>query len=196
MGCGGGGYQKGFVGLLGGGGGWFCVPLGMNRTCQAGPILIGASHPMTIIAGPCVLETLEQALQIGRTVHELCTRQGMPYVFKASFDKANRSSIRSPRGPGIETGLKWLATVKAELGVPVTTDIHEAGQAEPVARGGLLFVSSAEAAVWVLRASDGEALEGIGLEGVSAPPLVTASHLFFQSNRGVLQAWRFARADD
>ena len=70
---------------------------------------------MTIIAGPCVLETLEQALQIGRTVHELCTRQGMPYVFKASFDKANRSSIRSPRGPGIETGLKWLATVKAEL---------------------------------------------------------------------------------
>jgi len=75
-------------------------------------------------------------------------------------------------------------------------DLGSRSLAEPVARGGLLFVSSAEAAVWVLRASDGEALEGIGQEGVSAPPLVTASHLFFQSNRGVLQAWRFARADD
>jgi outer membrane protein assembly factor BamB len=75
-------------------------------------------------------------------------------------------------------------------------DLGARALAAPVVRGGYLFVSSAEAAVWVLRAADGEAVEGIGREGVSAPPVVTASHLFFQSNRGVFQAWRFARADD
>ena len=75
-------------------------------------------------------------------------------------------------------------------------DLGSRALAVPVVRDGLLFVSSAEAAVWVLRATDGEPIEGIGREGVSAPPFVTQSHVFFQSNRGVVQAWRFARADD
>jgi 2-dehydro-3-deoxyphosphooctonate aldolase (KDO 8-P synthase) len=106
----------------------------MTRTCNLGTVTIGAAHPLTIIAGPCVLESLELGLTIGRTLKDTCTRLGLSYVFKASFDKANRSSIRSPRGPGLEKGLKWLATIRAELGVPATTDIHEPDHAEPAAQ--------------------------------------------------------------
>jgi 2-dehydro-3-deoxyphosphooctonate aldolase (KDO 8-P synthase) len=67
-------------------------------------------------------------------VRSVCESLGLSYIFKASFDKANRSSIRSARGPGLERGLEWLAAIRAELGVPATTDIHEPAQAEPVAR--------------------------------------------------------------
>lgn len=105
----------------------------MERTCRVGAIEIGATRPLTVIAGPCLLESLELGLHIGRTLKAACEAAKLPYVFKASFDKANRSSIRSPRGPGLEKGLTWLASIRAELGVPVTTDIHEPAQAEPVA---------------------------------------------------------------
>lgn len=106
----------------------------MNRLCHAGPVAIGPGQPLAIIAGPCVLESLDHALLIGRTVQALCKPLGLPYIFKASFDKANRSSINSPRGPGLEQGLAWIKTIKAELGVPATTDIHDPAQAEPAAR--------------------------------------------------------------
>ncbi|MDX2148721.1 MAG: 3-deoxy-8-phosphooctulonate synthase [Planctomycetota bacterium] len=95
---------------------------------------IGAGRPLAIIAGPCVLESLELGLLVGQRVREACTRLGLAYVFKASFDKANRSSIHSPRGPGLEQGLAWLDRLGRELGVPVTTDIHEPEQAEPASR--------------------------------------------------------------
>lgn len=72
--------------------------------------------------------------QIGRAVRDACRELGLGYVFKASFDKANRTSIDSPRGPGIERGLDWINRIGRELGVPTTTDIHEADQAEPAAR--------------------------------------------------------------
>ena len=75
-------------------------------------------------------------------------------------------------------------------------ELNSRALATAVVRNRYLFVASADAAVWILRASDGEPLEGLGQEGVSAPPFVTRTHLFFQSNRGVLQAWRFARAED
>jgi 2-dehydro-3-deoxyphosphooctonate aldolase (KDO 8-P synthase) len=101
----------------------------MSRFCRVGPVEIGAGRPLTIIAGPCVLESLELGLTVGRRAAELCQRLGFSYVFKASFDKANRSSIRSARGPGIDQGLDWLSTIRAELGCPVTTDIHERQQA-------------------------------------------------------------------
>lgn len=94
------------------------------------------AHPDThllVIAGPCILERPEVNTQIGTVVRDACRRLGLPYVFKASFDKANRSSIRSPRGPGLEAGMRELARLRDELGVPVTTDIHEPGQAAPVA---------------------------------------------------------------
>ena len=103
------------------------------RITRAGDIAIGADHPLTIIAGPCVLESLDLGLTVGRALQETCKRLGLSYIFKASFDKANRSSVDSPRGPGIDQGLVWLSQISRELGVPVTSDIHEPAHAEPAA---------------------------------------------------------------
>lgn len=96
-------------------------------------ISIGAGHPLVCIAGLNVLENLDLAMETGRVLKAATAELGMPFVFKASFDKANRSSIRSYRGPGMAEGLKMLAAVKAELNVPIATDLHEIEQAEPVA---------------------------------------------------------------
>ncbi len=106
----------------------------MTRTCSVGPYTIGPGEPLAIIAGPCVIESLDLGLEIGRAVKKACDAAGLKYIFKASFDKANRSSIRSPRGPGIEHGLAWIHQIGEELGVPTTTDIHEPDQADPAAR--------------------------------------------------------------
>lgn len=94
---------------------------------------IGGNGPLAVMAGLNVLEDEGLALEVGTELKHICGDLGLPYVFKASFDKANRSSIRSYRGPGLEAGLKILASVKAKLGVPVVTDLHEPFQAEPVA---------------------------------------------------------------
>ncbi|KCZ58813.1 3-deoxy-8-phosphooctulonate synthase [Hyphomonas chukchiensis] len=94
---------------------------------------IGTGKPLAIIAGLNVLESKELALTVGAELKAICADLGLPYVFKASFDKANRSSIHSYRGPGLEEGLKILKAVKAELDVPICTDLHTAEQAEPVA---------------------------------------------------------------
>ena len=88
--------------------------------------------PLFVIAGPCVIESMEQCLQIATTVKAACEKLGITYVFKASFDKANRSSNASFRGPGIEDGLVVLNAVREKVGVPVLTDVHEAGQAAEV----------------------------------------------------------------
>jgi 2-dehydro-3-deoxyphosphooctonate aldolase (KDO 8-P synthase) len=106
----------------------------MPRTCTCGPLEIGAGRPLAIIAGPCVLESFDLGLSIGSRLRDLCAGLGLSYIFKASFDKANRSSIRSPRGPGLEKGIDWLARLREKLAVPVTTDIHDPGQAGPAAR--------------------------------------------------------------
>ncbi|MFM8872199.1 MAG: 3-deoxy-8-phosphooctulonate synthase [Phycisphaerales bacterium] len=95
------------------------------------------AHPgrrLLVIAGPCVLESPEVNERIGTVVGEACRDLGFDFVFKASFDKANRSSIRGARGPGIGPGLAELARLRARLGVPVTTDIHEPGQAAAAAQ--------------------------------------------------------------
>lgn len=105
----------------------------MPRLCTVGSVTIGPGQPLAIIAGPCVLETPELGLAIGLAVRDACRAVGVSYIFKASYDKANRSSIASPRGPGLEQGLAWLADLRAELGVPITTDLHEPAQALPVA---------------------------------------------------------------
>src|SRR4051812_49319455 len=86
-----------------------------------------------VIAGPCVIESPELCLTVAKHVKTICDKLGITYIFKASFDKANRSSSDSFRGPGLTEGLKILARVKREVGVPVLTDIHEASQAEPAA---------------------------------------------------------------
>ncbi|MBE6091739.1 3-deoxy-8-phosphooctulonate synthase [Selenomonas ruminantium] len=104
----------------------------MNQV-KVGNYTIGGGEKLTLLAGPCVLEGLDRCLLIGRTIKEICQRLDINYVFKASFDKANRSSYHSFRGPGLKKGLEMLKTIKAELGVPVVTDIHETSQAKPVA---------------------------------------------------------------
>ncbi|MBS0192116.1 MAG: 3-deoxy-8-phosphooctulonate synthase [Phycisphaerales bacterium] len=105
----------------------------MPRLCHAGPIAIGPGRPLAIIAGPCVIESRQMGLEIGTAVRDACRAAGLSYIFKASFDKANRSSVASPRGPGLERGLEWISSIARELGVPSTTDIHSPEQAEPAA---------------------------------------------------------------
>lgn len=94
---------------------------------------IGDGAPLVLIAGLNVIETENDTLAVARMVREIAERHEMPLIFKASFDKANRSSFRSYRGPGLDEGLRILALVKEETGLPVTTDVHEPGQAKPVA---------------------------------------------------------------
>ncbi|MBQ1914187.1 MAG: 3-deoxy-8-phosphooctulonate synthase [Selenomonadaceae bacterium] len=105
----------------------------MNKV-KVGSFSIGGNEPLVLLAGPCALESLDRCLYIGRTIKEICGRLGVPYVFKASFDKANRSSFHSFRGPGMEKGIEMHGKIKAELQVPIVTDIHETYQAEPVAK--------------------------------------------------------------
>jgi len=92
---------------------------------RVGNIELGDGHGLVLIAGPCVIESEDLCLEVGRRAREITSELGIPYIFKASFDKANRTSVKSFRGPGIEKGLEILASVKASLGVPVLTDIHE-----------------------------------------------------------------------
>lgn len=98
------------------------------------PLIIGEGRPLAVIAGPCVLESRELALTIAQSVRDACEAHGLPFIFKASFDKANRTSVSSGRGPGFEKGLADLAFVREKAGVPVTTDIHLPEQAEGAAR--------------------------------------------------------------
>src|SRR5438046_304557 len=95
-------------------------------------VVIG-EDPLVLIAGPCVIESESHAVELGRSIAEIARRAGVPYIFKASFDKANRTSGQSFRGPGLDAGLATLARVKRELGVAVLTDIHEPSQAARVA---------------------------------------------------------------
>lgn len=94
----------------------------------------GSRGPLLIIAGPCILESDAINMRIGETMRDACAKHGLSFVFKASFDKANRSSVKSARGPGLERGCDMLAKLKSALGVPVTTDIHEPQQAARAAQ--------------------------------------------------------------
>lgn len=103
------------------------------RFVESGPIKIGRGQPLTLIAGPCIIESTEHCLMVAEQVAALCRRLGIQYVFKCSFDKANRTSVKGFRGPGLESGLRTLAEVKRAHGVPVLTDIHVEAQAAPAA---------------------------------------------------------------
>jgi 2-dehydro-3-deoxyphosphooctonate aldolase (KDO 8-P synthase) len=94
----------------------------------------GDGRPLLVLAGPCVIEEPEFMVRIAGTIKEICGRHGVGLVFKSSFDKANRSSGATARGPGIEDGLAVLQEVKDQVGVPIVTDIHESWQAEPTAK--------------------------------------------------------------
>ncbi len=116
-----------------------------------GPELgVGPGQQLLVIGGPCTLESLELGLEVGRALKSACDSAGLAYVFKASFDKANRSSAGSPRGPGLEQGLDWLRQIGEELACPVTNDIHIQEQAEAVAQ----VVSNIQIPAFLCRQSD------------------------------------------
>jgi len=104
-----------------------------RREVQVGPLRIGAGRPLVFIGGPCVIESRDSVLRHAASIKTIADRVGVPYIYKSSFDKANRTSLSSYRGPGIDEGLKILQEVKREIGVPVVTDVHEPGQASIVA---------------------------------------------------------------
>lgn len=105
----------------------------MKQVAITEQISIGQGRPLTLIAGPCVIESLEATLRNAEQVAAICAQLNVPLIFKASFDKANRTSAGSYRGGSLAKGIAILRRVKETFGLPVTTDIHESWQAEPVA---------------------------------------------------------------
>lgn len=105
----------------------------VTNPVAVGPVWVGNGKPLALIAGPCVMEPNDLTRVIAGKLVEICSGLGIPLIFKASFDKANRTSKLSYRGPGMEQGLKVFERIKAETGLPVTTDVHESRQAGPIA---------------------------------------------------------------
>lgn len=103
------------------------------REVKVGGVRIGGGQPLVVIAGPCVIESEEMTFRTAESLKEMSVELGMPLIFKSSFDKANRSSLSSFRGPGIKKGLKVLGDVKKRFSVPVTSDVHAVDQVEPAA---------------------------------------------------------------
>ncbi|QOJ15563.1 MAG: 3-deoxy-8-phosphooctulonate synthase [Planctomycetia bacterium] len=100
-----------------------------SHSARIGPHTVGSGHPLLLVGGPCVIESRDHCLRLAAAISSAARRFELPFVFKASFDKANRSSVSSFRGPGLEEGLSVLADVRREIGVPVLSDVHEAAQA-------------------------------------------------------------------
>ena len=105
----------------------------MAHVVPVGMLKLGVGHPLFVIAGPCVIENERHALMMAERLATMTRELRIPYIFKASFDKANRTSLDSYRGPGLERGLAILGRVKKEFGIPVLTDVHEVAQVKPVA---------------------------------------------------------------
>ena len=104
-----------------------------NAIVHAGPVRFSNTAPVSFILGPCQMESADHALMMARAIQDITRRVGVQAVFKASFDKANRTSLSAPRGIGLEAALEVFARIKAETGLPVLTDVHEAAQCAPVA---------------------------------------------------------------
>jgi len=104
-----------------------------TETVPVGEVLFGGGRRFALIAGPCIIENEEHPFFMAERIRDIAVSLGVPYVFKASFDKANRTSIEGFRGPGLEKGLAILRAVRERFGIPVTTDVHEPHQAEAVA---------------------------------------------------------------
>jgi 2-dehydro-3-deoxyphosphooctonate aldolase (KDO 8-P synthase) len=101
---------------------------------QIGQLTLGDGHPLAFVLGPCVIESPTHALKLAEAIASIAARLNIPVVFKASYDKANRTSGRSFRGPGMDSGLQTLADIRTNTGLPVLTDVHEAWQVEAVAQ--------------------------------------------------------------
>ncbi|MCB2156751.1 3-deoxy-8-phosphooctulonate synthase [bacterium] len=101
------------------------------REFKIGNVAVGGASPLVLIAGPCVIESRDHAMMMAAEVAKITTKLGVPFVFKASYDKANRSSVESYRGPGLEDGLEILDEIKQATGLPVLTDVHKEEEAQP-----------------------------------------------------------------
>ena len=104
-----------------------------TREITLGSLRLGGGHPLFLIAGPCVIESEAHARRMAECVARIAGDAGVPYIFKASYDKANRSSVKAFRGPGLTEGLRILGKIKSDLRLPILTDVHEAAQAAPAA---------------------------------------------------------------
>jgi 2-dehydro-3-deoxyphosphooctonate aldolase (KDO 8-P synthase) len=104
-----------------------------TRELQLGPLRLGGGNPLFLIAGPCVIESEAHAHSMAERVAKIAADAGVPYIFKASYDKANRSSVKAFRGSGLSEGLRILSKIKSDLHLPILTDIHDASQAAPAA---------------------------------------------------------------
>ena len=107
--------------------------MALTRSVRIGELALGGGAPLLLVAGPCVIESEEHLLRTGEAIKAVCDAHGIPFVLKCSYDKANRSSIRSFRGPGLRDGLRILKLVKDKLGVPVLSDVHEVEQVSAAA---------------------------------------------------------------
>lgn len=105
----------------------------MTREIKIENIIAGGKQPLLLIAGPCAIEGLDLCLKIGKEVKTICEGLGIQYIFKSSYDKANRLSSTTPRGPGLHEGLQILTEVRRQLNVPIITDVHEVCQVDDVA---------------------------------------------------------------
>lgn len=105
----------------------------MSKVLSVGSVNIGGANPLVLIAGPCVIENKQHTLTLARGLQEIAARVGVGLIFKASYDKANRTSVESYRGPGMDAGLKILRAVKEETGLPVLSDVHDISQVKPAA---------------------------------------------------------------
>jgi 2-dehydro-3-deoxyphosphooctonate aldolase (KDO 8-P synthase) len=167
------------------------------RTVAVGTVTFGATHPLALIAGPCVIESRESVLRHAERLRDVARRLQVPYVFKSSFDKANRTSGTGFRGPGIDEGLKILAEVRREIGVPVLTDVHETAQVAAVAA----VVDVLQTPAFLCRQSDfiaavaasgkpvnikkGQFLAPDEMEHVIAKATATGNHQVLVTERGV-----------
>jgi 2-dehydro-3-deoxyphosphooctonate aldolase (KDO 8-P synthase) len=107
--------------------------MSLTREIALGSLRLGGGNPLFLIAGPCVIESEAHARMMAEKVAKIAADAGVPYIFKASYDKANRTSVKAFRGPGAQEGLRILGKIKDDLKVPVLTDIHDASQAAPAA---------------------------------------------------------------
>jgi len=104
-----------------------------TREITINSLRLGGTNPLFLIAGPCVIESEAHARKMAEQIARIATNAGVPYIFKASYDKANRSSVKSFRGPGLKEGLRILSKIKHDLDLPILSDIHESSQAAPAA---------------------------------------------------------------
>ena len=176
------------------------------KTVKIGGLATGNTLPLTVIAGPCQLESLDHAQMIAGVMRDACAAAGAQYVFKASYDKANRTSLSGKRGMGMDAGLKVLETIRAS-GIPVLTDIHEPGQAAEVAavvdvlqipallcRQTDLLLAAGETGA-VVNVKKGQFLDPYGMANVAAKIASTGNERILLTERGTTFGYNGLVAD-